>query len=239
MPLVHDIWHGDSKDLCKRFQAKRRVNCVITDPPFGVDNKSNMAKTPHGERMARRIAADKNVEMARREFDKVMDALLPATVDNADLYVFTNGKVLKEWLQICDDLERHGFYRDAILVWAKDGPGMGDLESWGQSQEYIIFCKKGNRLSSDTRRSGVLYTPQVRPSDLIHPHEKPEELLGGLIKHSTDPGDFLVDPFGGSGSLVRAARALDRSCVAIECDEFNHEKAIAKLHNTSGGMFDD
>lgn len=237
--LVHDIWLGKSEQLCMKFQAKRRVNCVITDPPFGVDNKSNMAKTAHGAQHARKIANDKSVEEARITFDRVMDVLLPATVDNSDLYVFTNGRVLKEWLQICDDLSRHGFVRDGILVWAKEGPGMGDLDSWGQAHEYIIFLKKGNRPSSDQRRSGVLFTPQVRPTDLIHPHEKPEALLADFIKHSTSEGDFLVDPFGGSGSLVRAARSLNRSCIAIEMDEFNHQKAVAKLHNSSGGMFDD
>jgi adenine-specific DNA-methyltransferase len=235
--LVHDIWLGDSKELCKRFQPKRRVNCVITDPPFGVNNKSNMAKTVSGAEHARKIAADRSVEEARREFDRVMDVLLPATVDHADLYVFTNGAVLKEWLQICDDLARHSYVRKGILVWAKEGPGLGDLEAWGQAHEYIIFLKKGDRPSSDRRRSGVLFTPQVRPADLIHPHEKPEALLADLIRHSTDRGDFLVDPFGGSGSLVRAARLLDRSCVAIESDEFNHKKALTKLAHTEGGLF--
>lgn len=31
--LIHDIWHGDSIELCEKFKPGR-VDCVITDPPF-------------------------------------------------------------------------------------------------------------------------------------------------------------------------------------------------------------
>lgn len=64
---------------------------------------------------------------------------------------------------------------------------------------------------------------------MIHPHEKPTALLELFIKHSTSKGDFIVDPFGGSGSLVRAAKRLERSAVAIEYDEKNYQLALKKL----------
>lgn len=235
--LVHEIWHGDSIELCDRFKPGR-VNCVITDPPFGVDNLSNMATTEGGKLHARKIANDESPEQAMRVFEQVMDVLLPRTASNADLYIFTAYQVLKEWLQLSDDLSRHNFSRKAVLVWEKDGPGMGDLDSWGQGHEFIIYLKKGRRERSDMRRSGVLHVPQVRPDKLIHPHEKPLPLLELLIKHSTNKGDFLVDPFGGSGSLVRAARRTDRSAVSIELDEMNYDLALKSLTEGEGGGFD-
>jgi adenine-specific DNA-methyltransferase len=190
-----------------------KVNCIITDPPFGVDNQSNMAKTAEGKMQARKIANDESPEVAIRTFKSVMESLLPATTDDSDLYVFTSYQVLDEWMVMTREfLAPYGFRRKAILVWEKDGPGMGDLNSWGMGCEFILYFKKGNRPSSDTRRNNVLHIPQLRPSDLIHPHEKPLPLLELLIKHSTSRGDFLVDPFGGSGSLVRAAQPLWAQC---------------------------
>lgn len=226
--------------MCQRFQAKRRVNCVITDPPFGVNNQSNMAKTIEGQVNARKIANDESPEVAISVFNSVMDSLLPGTVDECDMYVFTAHQVLKEWLAVTDDLGRHGFRRCGILVWAKDGPGMGDLGgSWGMSHEFIIFLKKGQRERSSgvARRSGVLSIPQLRPNQLIHPHEKPTALLSELIRFSTNPGDFIVDPFGGSGSTVRAARALGRSAVAIELDDKNFSIANSRLLSQEEAMF--
>lgn len=233
---VHQVWLGDSRELCQKFKPGR-VNCVITDPPFGVDNLSNMATTQEGKQYARKIANDESPEVAMRVFREVMGVLLPKTAADSDLYVFTAYQVLKEWLHFLDELgASHGFVRKAVLVWEKDGPGMGDLDSWGQGHEFIIYLKKGRRERSDSRRSGVLHVPQLRPTELIHPHEKPLPLLELFIKHSTDQGDFIVDPFGGSGSLVRAAKRTGRNAVAIEYDEENWKLAQRKLEQEDGGL---
>lgn len=197
-----------------------------------------MATTQEGKQYARKIANDESPEIAMRVFTEVMDALLPKTAPDSDLYIFTAYQVLKEWLQLADDLGRHSFVRKALLVWEKDGPGMGDLDSWGQGHEFIIYLKKGRREKSDTRRSGVIHVPQLRPGELIHPHEKPLALLELFIKHSTNEGDFIVDPFAGSGSTVRAARRVNRSAVGIEYDLTNFQLAEQKLNQSEGaGLF--
>lgn len=242
MPEIHQIWHGDSIELCKKFKrppdvAEGMVNCIITDPPFGVDNQSNMAKTAEGKAYARKIANDSSPEVAIKVFQDVMSSLLPATRTDSDLYVFTSYQVLEEWLvmtrEFCGDF---GFSRKAVLVWEKDGPGMGDLETWGMGVEFILYFKKGRRSRSDARRNCVLHYSQLRPDQLLHPHEKPPELLQALIRHSTDKGDFLVDPFGGSGSLVRAARDIGRNAVAIELLDENYQIAKKALDEREVGI---
>lgn len=239
MKQVHDIWHGDSIELCKRFQAKKQVSCVITDPPFGVNNQSNMAVTQHGKDYARKIENDETPEQAIAVFKAVMDSLLPGVKDDADMYVFTSYQVLSDWLVMTDDfLPSHGFKRKAVLIWEKDGPGMGDLECpWGMGSEFILFFQRGRRPKSSTRRNSVLHVPQLRPNELVHPHQKPPALLKKLITASTEPGDFIVDPFGGSGSLVKAAREEERSAVAIELNERNYQEARKFIHESETSLF--
>jgi len=239
MKLVHQIWHGDSVEKCQIFQRKKNVACVITDPPFGVDNQSNMAVTDHGKEYARKIANDESPEQAIATFKAVMDVLLPATKDEADAYVFTSYQVLSDWLVMTDEfMPKHGFKRKAVLVWEKDGPGMGDLECpWGMGSEFILFFQKGRPEKKTKRRNNVIHIPQLRPNQLIHPHEKPTLLLEKYIEASTEPGDLIVDPFGGSGSLVRACKATGRSGVAIEYDEFNYNLAKKKLDEGEDNLF--
>lgn len=196
--------------------------------------------TRDGKTYARKILGDASPEEALTLFEEVMDVLLPKFVEEGDIYIFTAQQVLELWLDYAKrgSITGYGFEYKALLVWEKDGPGMGDLDSWGQGHEFIIYLKKGRRINTDRRRSGVLHMPQVRPKDLIHPHEKPAPLLEAFIKQSSAPGDFLVDPFGGSGSLARAARSTGRSCVSIEEDELNYRRAMTKFQG-GGGMFDD
>lgn len=237
---VHQIWHGDSIELSKRFQPKRLVKCIMTDPPFGVDNQSNQAVTKSGKEYARKIANDESPEQAIAIFKAVMHELLQATTDDADCYVFTSYQVLSDWLTMTDDfMPKYGFVRKAILVWEKDGPGMGDLGCpWGMGSEFILFFRKGKReLGNFQRRNSVVRGPQIRPDKLIHPHEKPAWLLQMLMKASTSEGDFLVDPFGGSGSLVMAAREINRGAVAIELDQKNFELANGRLQSAPTDLF--
>lgn len=238
MTLVHQIWHGKSEELGRRFK-EGRIDCIITDPPFGVDNQSNQAVTPDGKAMARKIANDESPEIAIATFKRVMDVILPKTKADSDLYVFTSYQVLSEWLVMTDEyLPTHGFRRKCIIIWEKEGPGMGDTECpWGQGSEFVLFFQKGRRAKTGTRRNSVVRIPQLRPDQLIHPHEKPVPLLELFIKQSTLPGEFLVDPFGGSGSLVRAAERTGRSAVVIECDLNNYELAQRKFSEGDGAGF--
>lgn len=235
MPDYQDIWHGDSVELSKKFKW---VDCIITDPPFGVDNKSNSAKSEHGKEYARKIANDESPEIAIQVFKDVMSSLLPRTVADCDMYVFTSYQVLEHWLIMTDEfLPKFGFRRRAVLVWKKDGPGMGDTNSpWGMGCEFILFFQKGRREKSAKRVNNVLEFPQIPAGKLIHPHEKPLPLLERLITTSTHRGDFLVDPFGGSGSLARAARNTGRNAVCIELDQYNYELAKRKLDEGESGF---
>jgi adenine-specific DNA-methyltransferase len=229
------IWLGDSAVLGERFKW---IDCIITDPPFGVDNQSNMAVTDHGKSYATKILNDETPEQAIEIYKNVMSVLLPKMVDNSDCYVFTSHQVVKEWLVMLDDfMPQFGLNRKAILYWEKDGPGMGDLNCpWGMGGEFIMFFQKGRREKSAERRNSIIRGPQVRPEKLIHPHEKPQWLLEKLIRTSTLPGQFLVDPFGGSGSLALAARSTGRNAVCIELDPKRHAPAVERLDSWTEGF---
>lgn len=58
--------------------------------------------------------------------------------------------------------------------------------------------------------------PDGRIGDLYHPWQKPDELADRLIRHSTKPGDTVLDCFAGTGTFLLAAHKLGR--VAAGCD---------------------
>lgn len=237
IPEIHDIWHGDSRELLKKFKPGR-IDCLITDPPFGIDNKSNRAKTQAGKEYSRKIEGDSSPEEALELFYEVWLAIEDKLSPTADVYIFTSYQVLELWLYSIDTLLKpSGYERKALLVWDKVGPGIGDLNSpWGMGMEFILFYQRG-REKTATRSNGILHSPRVPSGKLIHPHEKPLDLLCRLIEASTKPGEFLVDPFGGSGSLVRAARSCNRNAIAIEYDKKNYQIAKRALQDQGDSLF--
>ena len=59
----------------------------------------------------------------------------------------------------------------------------------------------------------------------IHPTQKPVNVLKRLIEIFTDPGDVVIDPCAGSGSTLRAAAELGRSCYGFEIDKRFYQAA--------------
>jgi DNA modification methylase len=52
-----------------------------------------------------------------------------------------------------------------------------------------------------------------------HGCQMPEQLLGRIIRVSSNPGDLVLDPFAGSGTTLTAARKLGRSYLGVELSE--------------------
>ena len=53
----------------------------------------------------------------------------------------------------------------------------------------------------------------------LHPARMPIELAGFFINFLTDPGDLVMDPFGGSNTTGAAAERLGRFWLSIEAEE--------------------
>jgi site-specific DNA-methyltransferase (adenine-specific) len=52
-----------------------------------------------------------------------------------------------------------------------------------------------------------------------HGCQMPEQLLGRIIKACSNPGDLVLDPFGGSGTTLAVAKKLGRQFVGFELSE--------------------
>jgi site-specific DNA-methyltransferase (adenine-specific) len=68
------------------------------------------------------------------------------------------------------------------------------------------------------------------PENTDHPAQKPEKLIAKLILASTNPGDLVFDPFGGSGTTAVTAKKLGRNFTVIEQDRDYCCLALERLH---------
>ena len=49
-----------------------------------------------------------------------------------------------------------------------------------------------------------------------HPTQKPEKLIAKLVLASSNKGDLVLDPFGGSGTTAVVCKKLGRTYISIE-----------------------
>jgi len=103
------------------------------------------------------------------------------------------------------EAEQAGFRFWKPLVWDKQSIGMG--YHYRARYELILFFEKGKRRLNDLGIADIIQVPRIRGG---YPAEKPPEVAEVLIRQSTEPGDLVIDPFMGSGSVGVAALRLGR-----------------------------
>lgn len=96
--------------------------------------------------------------------------------------------------------------------------------------ENILFFEKGKRKLNDLGIADIIEVPRISGG---YPAEKPPAVSEVLIKQSTEPGQLVIDPFMGSGSVGVAALATGRSFYGNDlCEE---AVTIARNRLVDGG----
>ena len=72
------------------------------------------------------------------------------------------------------------------------------------------------------------------PVNDIHPTMKPLKLIGKLVRNSTQPGDTVLDLFGGGGSTLIACEELGRKCRMMELDPVYADAIIHRWEEYTG-----
>ncbi len=81
------------------------------------------------------------------------------------------------------------------------------------------------------------------PENTDHPTQKPEKLIAKIILASSNEGDFVLDPFLGSGTTSVVAKKLNRKYLGIELDNTyaclaEKRLSIAEKDKSIQGFFD-
>ena len=154
-------------------------------------------------------------EEAFELLDKACEILQRKTAENAHLYFFCSWSVFSRFESIIAKY----FTIKTPIVWDKGNKGSGDLENdWGNQTEIIIYCVKGKKLVNN-RRGNIINVSRLHTSRMVHPTQKPDELIRQILEVSATAGDFVVDPFMGSGSTIKVCNDMKLKSLGIELDQ--------------------
>lgn len=98
-----------------------------------------------------------------------------------------------------------------------------------QKRGYAGYNAKYPAKSEYLRRTNVWTDVTEIFRGKIHPTQKPERVCEIPIEVHTDKGDWVLDPFAGSGTTGRAARKLERKFILIEKDPDIYQTCLNSL----------
>jgi DNA modification methylase len=97
-----------------------------------------------------------------------------------------------------------------------------------------------NVLSISNTSASDAYQEYCRENGIgFHPARMPPALPEFFINFLTDPGDFVLDPFGGSNTTGAAAEKLDRRWISIEPTEEYIQGSVGRFDQSQIITFDD
>ncbi len=122
---------------------------------------------------------------------------------------------------------------EQILVWTyRNAIGPAPKNMYRLNWQAILYYQNPDCNPLDCPELNELFAvqdvnaPDGRHDGRYHAWEKPTDLADRFIRHSTKPGDVILDPFSGTGSFLVAACDLGR--VAKGCEINKKMAAIAR-----------
>jgi site-specific DNA-methyltransferase (adenine-specific) len=191
------LYLGDCLDILPTLGP---VDAVVTDPPYGINYRSNHNSSRRGK-WARWVRSENMAGIIGD--DKPFDPVPWLALDIA-MVVFGGN-------YCADRLPPSRCW----IVWDKRGDigknNQADCElAWTNLDEVSrVFTHKWSGLIRDGEEN-VVNGPK------LHPHQKPVALLCSILQRV--PGRSVLDPYMGSGSLLVAAARLGRSSIGIEIE---------------------
>jgi hypothetical protein len=119
-----------------------------------------------------------------------------------------------------------------VLVWTyRNTLGPSPSHDYKLNWQAILYYRGPQAPPLDCPKMTEQFTvqdinaPDGRQGDRHHAWQKPDELAERLIRHSTRPGESVLDPYAGTGTFLLAAARLGRH--ARGCDQDPDMAALA------------
>lgn len=216
-------WHIVQSDAVAwlRTLPDASVDLVVTDPAYESLEKHRAIGTTT---RLKQSAGSSNAWFEifpNGRFPELMAECYRVLKPDAHCYVYCDAETMFVLKPIA---EAAGFKFWKPIVWDKVTIGMG--YHYRARYEVILFFEKGKRKLNDLGIADVITCDRVRAG---YPTEKPVRVSDVLISQSTQPGDLVIDPFTGSGSVGAAALMAGRNFQGCDLNPDAVSRAIVRL----------
>lgn len=227
----HRLVCGDSTNpeyTEKALQGHEPI-LMVTDPPYGVNYDPNWrGKAGKGQKAGGKVQND----------DQINWALAWHLFTGYIAYVWHAGKYCSEVEKSLTDSD---YEIVSQIIWQKQHFALSRGDYHWQHEPCWYAVKKGsNHNWKGDRKQTTLWEisnlscfgkSKEEDERTAHSTQKPLECMAKPIRNHTDEGDYVYDPFIGSGTTMIAAEKLKRKCIGIELSPAYCDIIIKRLIN--------
>lgn len=232
---------------------------VFADVPYPgmliYDTGSHKSEVRKGNNLNREFSNDEWFKV----FGDLFEVIYESLADNAFCAVMANTKCERDFVfRLHESARKAGFRLFDMALWVKprlvpSSCGIAKLRQFRQVYDPILVLQKGapkfrsvmdpNCVSEftgfnvkepvnavSTLSSGdVAYKAAAKAIGHGHPGRCPQSLVEYFLHHLTRPGDWVFDPFTGSGTTGAACKKLGRNFLGSDLNPKNVELAKAYI----------
>lgn len=199
-----------SKDDVGRLAGGSKINCVVTDPPYGV---SYVGKTKDKLEIKNdSLTADETHDLFRCSIAALIDYMK----DGAAIYATVPaGRLQLGFMEVMVEFDM----LRQVMVWNKSSMVLGHSDYHYKHEPILYGWKPGaSHYFTSDRTKTTVFDFEKPQRNAEHPTMKPVPLFAEFIKNSTIAGQSVQDPFGGSGTTMVAAHQTGRKAYIMEID---------------------
>lgn len=137
--------------------------------------------------------------------------------DSGRIFVFTGNYPQEIRAYINVFLNQKRFYFSNILIWTyKNTIGPSTNRKYKNNYQclFYLYGSEAPPLNSDLLKEKFsvmeFNAPDGRQANNFFKWQKPDDLAERIIRHSTQEGDCIIDPFAGSGTILLKATEMKR-----------------------------
>lgn len=196
---------------------------VFCDPPYNVAIKGKQGTIMNDDMDEERFVAFAEAFIAQMK---------ESTRAGAPFYICSGYSSYPTFLWA---LRKNGFKFSTVIVWVKNNTSLGwgdyrhkhemivktkrEPEKKRKGQPILYGWKDGSHYFPETRFEADVWEIKRRSSNtMVHPTQKPIELVAKAVKNGCERGKIVLDLFGGSGSTLIAAEREKRRAFLMELD---------------------
>ena len=240
----HILHEGDAKEFLKNKQLKKKIRLIITSPPYNIGKEYEEVKALE-DYLEDQIGIIKDlIEVMTDDgsicwqvgnfVDKKSGHLVPLDIPFYNIFrehgLMLRNRIIWHFKHGYPNQKKLTNQYETILWFTKDENHFFNLDEIRVPQLYPGYKytkghpKEGQPSGNPKGKNpgNIWDVPQVKAKHLektAHPAQFPISIIRRLIKALTEEGDYIFDPYVGSGTTIAAAALENRIGIGAEIDK--------------------